>query len=71
MGKVLRKQRIIELLKQGREIQWIGSFRDYRAWIDGEGTVRYNTLTNLWREGLLAGDFGFPKLHGTVRLKES
>lgn len=66
---ILNRQKVIERLKQGETIEWHNSFVDTYAYM-GKDTVRWDTLCKLERDGIITS-FGYPDLHGTVRLKES
>ena len=69
--KILTRPEVIERLKAGETITWLGG-GDFRAYMTNhwDETVRYDTIHRLWKENLIT-DYGFPQLHGTIRLKKS
>lgn len=66
---ILSRDKVIERLKRGETIQWIGG-ADSHAWMSGDmrATVRWDTLSKLRRDGIIT-NYGFPELHGEIRLK--
>ena len=65
--RTLGKKEIIERLKQGEYIGWIGGLNPCAFM--GEDTVRWDTLLKLEREEIIP-KFGYPNLHGKLKLKE-
>ncbi len=63
--RVLKYQEVLDRLKAGEEIHWIGG-ADFMAHFNWGETVRIDTLIKLYRQGLITG-WGFPELHGTIK----
>lgn len=70
-GKVLNRSEVIEALKAGDYILWLGG-ATFSACLgsDFSKTVRRDTLLKL-REDKLITNFGYPQLSGKVYLKEA
>jgi len=70
MKRVLTYDEVLIRLRRGEEIHWLGGAvsRAFRAYMGLDETVRMDTLSKLYRQGLITG-WGFPALHGSIALK--
>ena len=68
MARILGRVEVLERLQRGEVIHWLGG-ANFHAYMGNNETVRHDTLTKLYLEGLITG-WGFPKMHGTISLKE-
>ena len=66
MKEVLKRDKVIEALKAGDYILWLGGAR-FGACLgsDFSKTVRFDTIMKLWREGHIT-KFGYPALSGKI-----
>lgn len=70
--KVLGYKEALYLLRDGKEIQYLGGGSPSAfIWLsDGFATVRLDALEKLSKQGLIT-DYGYPELNSTIRLKEA
>ena len=70
MKRILNRKEVIEALKGGDYILWLGGMT-FSACLGSNfsKTVRRDTILKLWYEGLIT-DFGCPQLSGKIYWKE-
>jgi len=71
MKRVLSRKEVIEALKSGDYILWLGG-ANFSACLGSNFslTVRHDTIRKLWKEGLVT-DYGYPQLSGKIYWKRS
>ena len=68
VNKIIGYKEALKRLKSGEEIHWTSGMVPIQFFATG-GTVRFDTFHKLWKDGHIT-DYGYHKLHGTVKYKK-